>query len=282
MMKRPTLRPKTALWYSLKDLVRAWDLLIGTAQQQLRKKKTQSNGIHNVMLKQARYQNEIIQPGQKLMHDRENENQRKGKRSKTYSSQMKENVNRNHSPDRKIPETQVNLLEEETYKYDLVEVTRELLQVAAADMIKKLISSYRRGDVVAIEHISHQLQELIKDLNLLLGSNSVFLLGSWTKSASDWANSTQERSLLRRNSLYQISLWGPNGEILDYAIKQWNGVMQKYVAPRWATFSEALLSAVRAGIPFDKEEFKTNVFQTAEKPFAEDLDTFYPPSPTGG
>ncbi|KAG0725535.1 Alpha-N-acetylglucosaminidase [Chionoecetes opilio] len=255
---------------------------------------------------------------------------------------------------------------------------RQRVQIAAVDMIKSLITNYRRGDIVALEVSSSQLQELINDLNSLLGSSSAYLLGSWIQSASNWSNDTQERSLLRRNSLYQISLWGPNGEILDYAVKQWNGVMQNdclassrsthrdtppchpqalhhcgrlvpaphsatvdvtshgrhhltsyrhntskdvtsrgrhhlvrprvsfsglglsqpkhpgfppnlsssclrstYVAPRWGAFSEALLSAAKAGIAFDEAKFKASVFEGVEKPFSEDLDTFYPPTPIG-
>ena len=55
----------------------------------------------------------------------------------------------------------------------------------------------------------------------------------------------------------------------------------RYVAPRWDAFSKALLSAAKTGIAFDKTKFKTSVFDTVEKPFADDLDTFYPSSPIG-
>jgi len=33
----------------------------------------------------------------------------------------------------------------------------------------------------------------------------------------------QEVKLLRYNALNQITLWGPIGEIVDYAAKQWAG-----------------------------------------------------------
>ena len=31
---------------------------------------------------------------------------------------------------------------------------------------------------------------------------------------------------------FQITLWGPNGEILDYAAKQWSGLFVAYYTPR--------------------------------------------------
>ena len=31
----------------------------------------------------------------------------------------------------------------------------------------------------------------------------------------------------------QVTLWGPNGEIDDYAAKNWAGLVQGYYLPRW-------------------------------------------------
>ena len=32
--------------------------------------------------------------------------------------------------------------------------------------------------------------------------------------------------------LFQLTLWGPNGQILDYAAKQWSGLFRAYYTPR--------------------------------------------------
>jgi hypothetical protein len=34
-------------------------------------------------------------------------------------------------------------------------------------------------------------------------------------------------------SMVQITLWGPDGNILDYASKQWAGLVGDYYASRW-------------------------------------------------
>ncbi|XP_050700043.1 alpha-N-acetylglucosaminidase-like isoform X2 [Eriocheir sinensis] len=279
LMRRPTLRPKTKIWYFLKDLVMAWDLLIHTAKGHQRHRNICEIKRHGLNVTAARDRNEILLPLSGFKPSG-NESRVQKKKNQKCRGQTK-GKKRTYDSDGNVLKEELDLFDEETYKYDLVEVTRELMQIAAATLIKRLITSYRNGDVPAVEIHSNQLQDLIKDMDILLGSNSVYLLGSWLQSASVWANDTKEHSLLRRNALYQISLWGPNGEILDYAVKQWNGVMMKYIAPRWGAFSSSLLSAMKAGIAFDEAKFKNYVFETVEKPFAENVNTFFPPTPQG-
>lgn len=57
--------------------------------------------------------------------------------------------------------------------------------------------------------------------------------------------------------------------------------LHRYVAPRWGAFSNSLLSAMKAGIAFDEAKFKSYVFETFEKPFANNENTFFPPTPEG-
>ena len=53
------------------------------------------------------------------------------------------------------------------------------------------------------------------------------------------------------------------------------------MAPRWSAFSEALLKAAKSDVALNMTKFKASVYEAVEKPFAEDLDTFYPSSPVG-
>lgn len=276
LMLRPRLDPKTKMWYYLKDLVRAWDLLIGTVKERMSFQINQEPRLLNMILRptEASFSSKIFR-----VHCERNDAQREREICRFVKKKNKKRITPVYT--NVEMDGRVNLLQEETLKYDLVEVTRELMQVAAADVIKTLIRSYRKRNIAAIQDTSNQLQELISDLNILLGSNSNYLLGSWVQNALNWSNDTQEHSLLRGNSLYQISLWGPNGEILDYAVKQWNGVMERYVGPRWSAFSEALLAAAKADVAIDIAMFNTIVYETVEKPFAEDQDTFYPSFPVG-
>lgn len=82
------------------------------------------------------------------------------------------------------------------------------------------------------------------------------------------------------NARNQITLWGPNGEILDYAIKQWAGVVKDYILPRWELFINELGYALANKIEFNFTAFKTEVFSEIEEPFTFSTQ-LYEPYPIG-
>lgn len=69
------------------------------------------------------------------------------------------------------------------------------------------------------------------------------------------------------NARNQITLWGPRGEIRDYAIKQWAGVIADYVKPRWQIFIREMEISLQENRTFNKKTFSSTVFSEVEKPF---------------
>ena len=51
--------------------------------------------------------------------------------------------------------------------------------------------------------------------------------------------------LFEFNARNQITLWGPGGNVLDYAAKQWSGLISAYYLPRWKIFFELLKKNMR-------------------------------------
>jgi alpha-N-acetylglucosaminidase len=69
------------------------------------------------------------------------------------------------------------------------------------------------------------------------------------------------------NARNQITLWGPRGEILDYAVKQWSGVTADYFKPRWEIFIQQLQNALDFGMTFNQTAYIQTVFRVVEQPF---------------
>ena len=46
----------------------------------------------------------------------------------------------------------------------------------------------------------------------------------------------QEKQQFVYNMLNQLTLWGPHANIVDYAAKQWAGLMKDYYRARWSVF----------------------------------------------
>ena len=65
---------------------------------------------------------------------------------------------------------------------------------------------------------SRLLLSLLNDLDMLLASDSHFLLGTWIQAARANGVTDQEKDLMEFNARNQITLWGPNGEVNVYLI----------------------------------------------------------------
>ena len=122
--------------------------------------------------------------------------------------------------------------------------------------------------------------ELFDDLEAILASSKDFLLGTWLEMAKDLGDDNAESKLYEYNARNQITLWGPRGEIRDYANKQWSGVVSDYFKPRWAVFLNELDVSLTKGTRLDVTKINEQMFQEIEKPFT--LSTkAYPTNPTG-
>lgn len=90
----------------------------------------------------------------------------------------------------------------------------------------------------------------------------------------------KEKTQYEWNARNQITLWGPKGEILDYATKQWNGMVGDYYKPRWKTFIDELQSSLDSGKRFNQTVYNNDVFTSVEEPFTFSTKK-YPDIPSG-
>ena len=131
-----------------------------------------------------------------------------------------------------------------------MDVTREALQQVAYTLYEQLVSAYHIKSVANFSSTGDKLLTLYDDMDSLLSSNEHFLLGKWLKNAR--ALGTTE---------IEITLWGPDDQIHDYANKQWEGLMKNFYKPRWELFIFQVLEALKSRTKFDNSKFQMDVFQ---------------------
>lgn len=90
----------------------------------------------------------------------------------------------------------------------------------------------------------------------------------------------QEKLQYEWNARNQITLWGPRGEIRDYATKQWAGVVADYYKPRWEVFIREMQMSLDENRAFNKKVYETLVFTAVEEPFTTSTK-HYPDVPIG-
>ena len=122
----------------------------------------------------------------------------------------------------------------DNYRYDLVDVTRQCL----ADYGKELLDELKiKNEKVKME----EFLGLILDQDRLLGTRRALRLGRWTEAARALGSSLAEKDLYEKNARMLLTTWGDraqceNGGLHDYANREWQGLLAAYYYPRWKAF----------------------------------------------
>ena len=97
--------------------------------------------------------------------------------------------------------------------------------------------------------------------------------------SADGASS--DLALLLMNAKNQVTLWGPEGEIQDYASKFWNGLVGTYHRQRWETFIQRLvLSLDKSDNVPDDYSLHKDMLKLGEK-FCDDQSATFSTIPRG-
>ena len=110
------------------------------------------------------------------------------------------------------------------------------------------MDSYNLGLAESLVENTETFLKLVADLEAVLSTQKQFLFGAWLGSASSISENLEDKSLFEFNACNQVTLWGPDGQILDYAAKQWSGLVSQYYGTRWALFFDTLLVSLEQGL----------------------------------
>lgn len=177
-----------------------------------------------------------------------------------------------------------DLQTEDGFRFDLVDIIRQFIVNSAPKFYHLAVKAYEDKNTQGLMENSGQFLDMLKDLDAILATNKNFLLGVWLEDAksipSGSTDDNDECSLYEFNARNQITLWGPEGEILDYATKQWSGIVSDYYYPRWELFYDKLVACVKFNTTFEYSQYKNEFKEKIGKPFTMDTKS-YPTLPVG-
>lgn len=78
------------------------------------------------------------------------------------------------------------------YNYDLIEVTRDSLEVMLDQQYLKIMAAYFKNE--SIEHQTEVFLQLLQDMEKVLATNKHFMLGPWLEKAKAFGADDQHRS----------------------------------------------------------------------------------------
>jgi alpha-N-acetylglucosaminidase len=155
------------------------------------------------------------------------------------------------------------LKDNKNYQFDLVNTVREMLSLKANVLFIEAKKAADSNNLSSYKKRSAAFINLLKDMDMLLGTNKHFLLGKWINDARKWGNTEKERRYYEWNARTIITLWEPFPEshLKDYAAKEWNGMVGDYYMHRWEQYFKITQSCIQKGIPFDRKKFDTDIAQ---------------------
>ena len=144
----------------------------------------------------------------------------------------------------------------DTYKHDLIDLGVNIL-TNEFDIERRTFSvAYKDKKPEDLQKSGDKLLTFIEDADKLLASDRIYLLGRWINNATKIAPGEQYKQLFEFNARNLITLWGPEGNINDYARKSWAGLYIDYYYHRWKLFIDEVIEAVKSQKDFDKEKFR--------------------------
>ena len=158
-----------------------------------------------------------------------------------------------------------SLYDNTAYTFDLTDITRQVLANAFYPLYSGFVAA-ANSSVNATYSPStatksgEQMMALLSDLDAVLaasGHPEHYSLPYWIAQARAWASPSntsitntsamaQTASFYEYNARNLITLWGPTGQISDYASKQWSGLISTYYIPRWQRFIDCTLNSSTA------------------------------------
>ncbi|KAG8097408.1 hypothetical protein GUJ93_ZPchr0013g37055 [Zizania palustris] len=157
-----------------------------------------------------------------------------------------------------------------TYRYDLVDLTKQSLSKLANEVYLDALNSFQKRDSDGLNFHTKKFLELIVDIDTLLASDDNFLLGPWLESAKSLAMTENERKQYEWNARTQVTMWYDNtkteqSKLHDYANKFWSGLLKSYYLPRASKYFTLLTRSLQENRRFPLEEWRKDWISYSNK-----------------
>lgn len=139
----------------------------------------------------------------------------------------------------------------ETYRYDLVDVARQVMSNESRKLLPLIKSAYDAKDKTAFTRLT---AEWLHDMQLqdnLLRTNEYFLLGRWLSYVPPWVSSPEEADRLNYDARSILTTWGNRRAsekgLHEYGNKDWAALTSDYYRPRWKMYFDSLAKSLETG-----------------------------------
>jgi alpha-N-acetylglucosaminidase len=167
------------------------------------------------------------------------------------------------------------------FRYDLVDITRQVLANYALPLQQKWVLAYLQHDTVGYDRYTGEFLELMDDMDVLLATRKDFLLGRWIGDARRCGADEAEQDLYEKNARDLITLWGDKESGLhEYSCRQWAGLIKGFYKPRWEQYFVYLRHKLARGDRMETTDFEQAI-KDWEWKWVNQRGVVYDEEPTG-
>ena len=177
-----------------------------------------------------------------------------------------------------------NLLEAKTqlgssgaYRFDLIDVARCVIASNFSATLNAYEAAFGAGNRTTTTSLATTLLGIMDDYDMLLSTDVNFMLGrwiAWARNATGPSASVAAQDLYEFNARNQITLWGPHGEINDYARKEWGGLVRSYYKKRYSLLFTMADNALKSKSTWSQAAYDAAVMEQVELPWSNATDPF--------
>lgn len=147
------------------------------------------------------------------------------------------------------------LKDNENYRYDLVDITRQALAEKGRLVYQEMQKDLKKNDMKAFKTHSDEFLSLLMKQDELLNTRPEFRVQTWIDDARKLAPTDDERDNFESNARYLITTWGPrvaseDGGLRDYAHREWSGLLGNLYYKRWKTWIDRQLAGDKTPIDY--------------------------------
>ena len=146
-----------------------------------------------------------------------------------------------------------------SFRFDLIDVGRYVIGGNFSTSWQQYSAAFAQRNTTACAALQTTCLDMIDDYDALLSTDVNFQLGRWQNWSLTWGSDQATMDNLEYNARNQLTLWGPSGQISDYAKKEWGGLVRSYCKPRY----ELLFRMAEETLQADEMSPETSWNQTA-------------------
>lgn len=137
----------------------------------------------------------------------------------------------------------------DTYRYDLVDVGRQVMSdIAQQELYDELRSAHASKDKARFKVATDAWCEAIHDCDRLLSSHAMFQFGTYLKYPIEAGATPEMKVRFEQNARRLITLWGGrDSSLFGYAQRQYGGLMRDYNFRTWRMYLDAAGRNMREG-----------------------------------